>query len=105
MVTIDILEKLLAETVKSDDENPRDSNVVVGKVVEYSADEIKESLQVLKTEDDFDRETAIICLNNAMLECKVEEMEGEMPVLNNKIQGLEERLKEEQKMKKRRRDY
>ena len=48
MVTINILDKLLVKTVKLDDENPRDSNTVVDKVIDYSVDEIEKSLRVLK---------------------------------------------------------
>ena len=42
----------------------------------------------------------MICLDNVMLDYKVEEMEEGISVLKEKIKELEEMLKEEQKMQK-----
>ena len=90
----------MTETVKACDENLKASSAELDQVVEHSEEEIKESPRKLKTEKNLHRETAMICLDNVMLDCKVEKMEEEMSVLKEKIKELEERLKEEQEMQK-----
>ena len=62
-----------------------------------SKNEMDKSLKVIKfkTKENFNWKTAKIWLDNAILDCKVEEIEEEVLFLNNKIKGLEEQLKEE----------
>ena len=64
--------------------------------------EINETLKEmkLKAEENFDQENTKIQLDNAMLECKVEEVEEEVLFLDDKIQDLDEHLQEKIKTKK-----
>ena len=62
---------------------------------EHSRKNVEESLQVLKNADDFERETAIIWLDNAILECEVEELQNERLDLVRTIQELKGEIKEE----------
>ena len=49
----------------------------------------------VKTAEDFDRETAIIWLDNITLEFKVNDIKEDILVLNEMVHGLQEKLKEE----------
>ena len=62
-----------------------------------SKEEAEESLAVLKTAEDFDRETVIIRLENVTLKCKAEDLKEEILTSHETVRGLKEKLKKKLK--------
>ena len=67
------------------------SNKGKDRIKKFIKNEVNESLQSLKTAEDFDRGTAIMRLDNITLECEINDVKKEIIVLNTIVHRLEEK--------------